>query len=136
VKSTTRSLSTLKILPARPGHVRLRVARQRELFTLLAKPPGEAWRVVDQMIRPDLPDTLDVGLTAYADWGSVAPTSPDYRRYNEHGAAAQGADLIAFVDRVTFRRPATGRFPIANLDAPAAFGAEIIAARRADLMAD
>lgn len=138
VKSTTNSLSTLKVLPrAETGPVTLRVARHGELFTLLDRPQGaDDWRVIDQIIRPDLPETLNVGLTAYADYGSVAPTYPDYARYNEQGAPTDNADLIAHVDVIRFRRPATGRFPIANIDAPAAFGAEVIAARRADLMAD
>lgn len=137
VKSTYNSISTLKIFPTTAAPVQLRIARQGELFTLLHKPQGSAdWSVIDQIIRPDLPGTLNVGLTAYADFGSIAPIYPDYFRYNTEGAPTQNADLIAYVDRVSFRRPATGRFPIANLDAPAAFGADLIAARLADLTAD
>ena len=134
IKTTTNSLSTLKILPAQTGPVDLRVARHGELFTLLARPAGQDWSVVDQIIRPDLPQVLNVGLTAYADYGSVAPTYPDFHRYNTQGAVAENADLLAFVDSFALRRPATGRLPVANIDAPAFIDA--IAARRADVMAD
>lgn len=135
IKTTTNSLSTLKILPSPTGWVELRIARHGELFTLLERPEGTAdWRVIDQMIRPDLPHVLNVGLTAYADYASVQPIYPDYQRYNTQGAAAENADLIAHVDHISFRRPTTGRLPIANIDAPAFI--EVIAARQADLLAD
>lgn len=135
VKTTTNSLSTLKILPAQPGAVELRIARHGELFTLLHRPDGTAeWRVLDQIIRPDLPEVLHVGLTAYADFGSVADTYPDYQRYNTRGVGEGRADLVAEVDWIRFRRPRTGRFAIANLDAPASFGRDMIEARRRDLL--
>lgn len=134
VKTTTHSLSTLKIFRAQKGYVTLRLARQGELFTLLAKPEGQSWSIIDQMIRPDLPKVLNVGLTAYADYGSVQPTYPNYQLYNTKGAPKNNADLIARVDWIKFRRPKIGRIPIANLDAPAFIDA--IAERRADLTAD
>ena len=135
IKTTTNSLSTLKILPSQTGWVELRIARHGELFTLLERPEGvEGWRVIDQIIRPDLPQVLNVGLTAYSDYASVQPIYPDYQRYNTQGAAAENADLIARVDRITFRRPTTGRLPIANIDAPAFIDA--IAQRQADLLSD
>ena len=75
-----------------------------------------------------------MGVTAYADYASVDPIYPDYQRYNTQGAAAENADLVAYIDSITFRRPATGRLPIANIDAPAFI--EVIAQRQVDLMAD
>lgn len=133
-KTTTNSLSTLKIIPAQTGPVDLRISRHGELFTLLARPEGQEWAVIDQMIRPDLPQVLNVGLTAYADYGSVAPTYPNYQQYNTEGAAAQNADLIAYVDSFSLRRPTTGRLAIANIDAPAFM--DPIADRKADVLAD
>ncbi|MEO1088989.1 MAG: hypothetical protein AAFX81_00005 [Pseudomonadota bacterium] len=135
IKTTTNSLSTLKIRPAPTGWVELRLARHAELFTLLHRAEGEAaWTVADQMIRPDLPLVLNVGLTAYADWGSVQPIYPDMMRVNTQGTPENNADLIAYVDRIDFRRPAVGRIPIANIDAPDVI--EAIGVRRADLLAD
>jgi hypothetical protein len=137
VKTTMNSLSTLKITQAQPGWVELRLARHGELFTLIERPEGRPdWHVVDQIIRPDLPETLNVGLAAHADYGSVAPTYPDFRAYNERGVGKGRADLIAEVSWVRFRRPISPRFPIANLDAPATFGRDVIEARRWDLLSD
>ncbi len=134
LKTTTNSLSTLQILPAQTGPVDLRIARHGEIFTLLARPEGQDWAVIEQIIRPDLPMVLNVGLTAYADYDSVAPTYPNYQQYNTQGAPTQNADLIAYVDSFDLRRPATGRLPIANIDAPAFL--QVIADRRADVLAD
>ncbi|MEM8795258.1 MAG: hypothetical protein AAGE61_06805 [Pseudomonadota bacterium] len=134
LKTTTNSLSTLQILPAQTGPVDLRIARHGELFTLLARPEGGEWEVVEQIVRPDLPLVLNVGLTAYADYDSVAPTYPNYHVYNTKGAPTENADLIAYVDRFDLRRPATGRLPIANIDAPAFL--DVITARRDDLLSD
>ncbi|MEL6279988.1 MAG: hypothetical protein AAFR28_14080, partial [Pseudomonadota bacterium] len=135
IKTTTNSLSTLKIHPSPTGWVQLRVARHGELFTLLHRADGAAeWTVADQIIRPDLPQALNVGVTAYADWGSVAPIYPDMMKVNTEGAPQNNADLIARVDRIDFRRPAVGRIPVANIDAPAFIDA--IEVRRADLLAD
>lgn len=135
IKTTTNSLSTLKIQPSPTGWVELRVARHSELFTLMHRADGvREWTIADQMIRPDLPQTLNVGLTAYADWGSVQPIYPDMMRVNTQGTPENNADLIAYVDRIDFRRPAVGRIPVANIDAPAFIDA--IDQRRADLMAD
>lgn len=124
-------------MPAEAGWVELRLARSGELFTLLHRPAGEAgWAVLDQMIRPDLPEVVNVGLTAYADYGSVAPTYPNFQLYNTQGGGSGNADLIAHVDWIRFRRPATVRFPIANIDTPAAAGRELIEARRRDLLSN
>ncbi|MEO1512390.1 MAG: hypothetical protein AAFU70_09975, partial [Planctomycetota bacterium] len=95
IKTTMNSLSTLKIHPAPTGWVELRLARHGELFTLLHRADGATdWTVADQMIRPDLPQSLNVGLTAYADWGSVAPIYPDMMRVNTEGTPEDNADLI------------------------------------------
>ncbi len=134
LKTTTNSLSTLQILPAQTGPVDLRIARHGEIFTLLARPEGQEWEVVEQIIRPDLPLVLNVGLTAYADYDSVAPTYPNYQQYNTEGAPTQNADLIAYIDSFDVRRPTTGRLAIANIDAPAFLDA--IADRRADVLSD
>ena len=134
LKTTTNSLSTLQIRPAPTGPVDLRIARHGEIFTLLTRPEGQEWEVVEQIIRPDLPLVLNVGLTAYADYDSVAPIYPNFALYNTQGAPTENADLIARIDNFSIRRPATGRLPIANIDAPAFL--DVIAQRRDDVMAD
>jgi hypothetical protein len=137
IKSTYNSLSTLKISDAKEGWMRLRIARSGELFTLLYQEDGSReWQVLDQFIRPDLPETLNVGLTAYADYDSVAPIYPDYKRYNEQGAPTQNADLIAYVESINFRRPSTPRFPIATLNPSVSFDPKLSETRMKELMAD
>lgn len=137
IKSTYNSLSTLKISDAQAGWVRLRIARSGELFTLLYQQEGsDEWVVLDQFIRPDLPETLNVGLTAYADWDSLAPDYPNYQKYNQQGASTQNADLIAHVESINFRCPDTPRFPIATLDPSVSFDPQLSQARMQDLMSN
>lgn len=135
IKTTTNSISTLKIKPSPTGWVELRVARHAELFTLLHRADGQSdWTIIDQIIRPDLPQILNVGLTAYSDWGSVQPIYPDMMRVNTKGTPENNADLIARVDWIRYRRPIVGRIAIANIDAPAFVDA--ITKRREDLLSD
>jgi hypothetical protein len=135
IKSTSNSLSTLKIFDAKEGWMRLKVARSGELFTLLyQEESSDQWKVLDQFIRPDLPETLNVGLTAYADWDSIAPDYPNYQEYNENGASTQNADLVAYVESIDFRRPMTPRFPLATLEPRVSFDPKLSEARMKDLM--
>lgn len=137
IKSTYNSLSTLKISDAELGWTRLRIARSGELFTLLYQKEGsQEWEVLDQFIRPDMPNKLNVGLTAYSDWDSMAPDYPNYKKYNEQGVKNQNADLIAYVESIDFRRPKTPRFPVATLDPRFSFDPKISKARLQDLTSD
>lgn len=142
IKTTYNSLSTLKIKDASFVYdegtkwVDLRLARQGELFTLLHRVDGSSdFTLLDQFIRPDLPETLNVGLTAYGDWDSVAPIYPDFMRYNTE-APAQNADLIARIERIDFRRPTVDRFPVATLDPSVSFMPEVSKRRYEDLIKD
>lgn len=137
IKTTYNSLSTLKISDAPDGWVRLRIGRSGELFTLLYQAEGSnEWQVLDQFIRPDLPKTLNVGLTAYSDWDSLSPDYPNYQAYNEQGASTQNADLVAYVESIDFRRPSTPRFPIATLDPAVSLDPQLSETRMQELMAD
>jgi hypothetical protein len=139
VKTTYNSLSTLFISDAAAAYapsakwVDLRIARQGELFTLLQRVEGQAeFTLVEQFIRPDLPARLNVGITAYADWDSAAPIYPDFKRYNTQ-APAMNADLVAYVERIDFRRPTVDRFPVATLDPRISFMPEVSQRRWDDL---
>jgi len=141
VKTTYSSLSTLRIFDAsaaypqgRPAWVELRVARQGELFSLLHRMQGEReFTLLDQFIRPDLPATLNVGLTAYSDWNTETNHYPDFVRYNTLPAPGN-ADLIARVERFDFRRPTVDRFPVASFDVRSSFMPEVSQARIDDLI--
>lgn len=138
VKTTTNSRSSLSFSPAPEGWVELRIARHGELFTLLHRADGAArWTVLEQFIRPDLPATLQVGITAYADWDSVAPLYPDFRAINERGAPTQNADLKAEFAWINFRRAAAPRVPIFAMEVPeGAFGEALVKQRTAEILAD
>lgn len=118
IKSTVQSKSTLKISEAPSAYVNLRIVRDGSIFTMLFRPvaSGAEWKVLDQFLRPDLPETLHVGITAYSDWDSAAAVYPDYERLNRVGPPTSNADLRAEFEFIRFRRPAFNLgLPIASL---------------------
>lgn len=141
VKTTFNSLSTLMISSAaevyeggRTRDVELRIARQGELFSLLYRIEGQReFALLEQFIRPDLPQQLNVGVTAYSDWGSAALIYPDFMRYNTQSPAMNG-DLIARIERIDFRRPTVDRFPVASFDVSSSFMPDVSQRRIDDLI--
>jgi regulation of enolase protein 1 (concanavalin A-like superfamily) len=141
IKTTFNSLSTLKIADASAVYaggqtrdIELRVARQGELFSLLYRIEGQReFTLHEQFIRPDLPQRLNVGLTAYADWASVANIYPDFVRLNTM-EPARNADLVARVESISFRRPSVDRFPVASFDVKSSFMPEVSQRRIDDLI--
>lgn len=114
IKTTQNSQSVLKIMNDEPGPQELRIVRSTNIFYLLQRPVGGEWKIVDEFIRPDLPQKLWVGVTAYADWGSSAKIYPDFETNNVQGAPTDNADLRAafdFVDIKPFVRAASQVFP-------------------------
>ncbi|MEO1054390.1 MAG: hypothetical protein AAFX87_27375 [Bacteroidota bacterium] len=116
VKTTYQSISTLRTYPAKPEWVQLRIVRLRELFTMLYKYEGEDWQYLDQWVRPDLPETLQVGLIAYTDWDNTAPLYPDFETINKKGIPNGVEDLIFKVQSVSFEYPKAERFGTALTD--------------------
>ncbi len=115
IKSTYNSQSTLKIYPAKNGWMELKIVRVDEIFTLLYKFEGGNWELLDQFIRPDLPETLQLGITAYADWPSVAEVYPNYEEYNKNGTSADKGDLRVYVDYLELKSASVEKkIPIAN----------------------
>ncbi|MGD1841014.1 MAG: DUF1349 domain-containing protein [Thermonemataceae bacterium] len=116
IKSTYNSQSTLKIYPAKAKWVELKIVRVSEVFTLLHKFEGEEWKILDQFIRPDLPDTLQLGITAYSDWPSVSEIYPNYEEYNRNGTKQDSGDLRAYYDYISIEKGTVEKkLPIANL---------------------
>jgi hypothetical protein len=139
VKTTFNSLSTLMISSAANAYspqakwIDLRIARQGELFSLLQRIEGaNEFTLVEQFIRPDLPSKLNVGVTAYADWDSIAQMYPDFRRYNTSPPAMNG-DLTVRIESIDFRRPNVDRFPVATLDPKISFMPDVSVKRLEDL---
>jgi hypothetical protein len=110
VKTTMNSVSTLRSYPAQQGWVDLRIVRLRELFTLLYRYDGEAWAYLDQWVRPDLPQTVQVGLIAYTDWDGAAEVYPDMEAINKGQIPNGVEDLTLRVASIQFREPGIKRF--------------------------
>jgi len=104
-KTTARSSSVLRLIPARTDWVELRVARVGSMFFLLRRYPGERWVQAARYVRADLPRTLQVGIDAQSGYGN------DF------------ADLVAQVDYVHFAPtgvPAALRAKLQRTTAPTA----------------
>lgn len=102
VKTTLDSKSTLHITPGAP-EAELRGVRIGSAFVLLRKLPGEAWRVHQRYSRPDMPKTLQVGITCYTDWQTCSKMPP--RQHNQTVIKGGNPDLVAEVDYVRYARP-------------------------------
>ncbi len=117
VKTTRNSVSNLEVAPIglQPNEVELRIARIGSAVIVLERLDGEAdWTVHRRYSRPDMPQTLQVGMVTYSDWekandfapivhnasvlarGQIADPSPD-QPFNP--------DLTASFDYTRFARP-------------------------------
>ncbi len=102
VKTTQNSQSNLEKILAPSGEAQLRVAKIGPHLILLRN-QGNGWTVHKRYARPDMPATLQVGLTVYTDYNSASQLGA--RQHN--GTVIQGGnpDLIARFDYVRFLRP-------------------------------
>jgi hypothetical protein len=108
-KTTKNSSSDLWLTPSRADWVNLRILRIGEVFLMLYQFTGGPWTLSRCFDRPDLPQTLQVGVHAYTDWNTIT------RLYADDPAGLNRAtltgsdthpDLIARDDYVRFQRPA------------------------------
>jgi hypothetical protein len=105
-KTTNNSLSNLKLRPAQPGWVELRIVRIDAVFILLRRYDGGTWQVMDRFYRPLLRGPLQVGLAAYSGWNTIpADLQRNPKLFNET-VAASNADLLLQADYIRFKRPA------------------------------
>jgi hypothetical protein len=108
-KTTTNSASDLWLTPSRADWVNLRILRVGEVFLMLYQFTGGPWTLSRCFDRPDLPQTLQVGIHAYTDWNTITTRYPDdpegFNRTTLTGPDTH-PDLIARDDYVRFQRPA------------------------------
>ena len=104
VKTTDDGTSTLTIDPANGSEARIRVARIGGAVICLIREESSAWRVHRRFSRPDLPATLQVGLTVYTDWDNVQVLTPE--QHNTALITSGQPDLRAQFDFVRYARPA------------------------------
>jgi regulation of enolase protein 1 (concanavalin A-like superfamily) len=79
VKTTHNSNSQLEIVPI-PEHenVQIRIARIDDHVICMYKLPNGDWTIRRRYFRPDFPDTMQVGLVTYTDWGKYSTFSVTY----------------------------------------------------------
>jgi hypothetical protein len=108
-KTTTNSASTLWLTPSRADWINLRILRIGEVFLMLYQFTGGPWTLRRCFDRPDLPQTLQVGVHAYTDWNTITTRYPDdpagFNRATLTGPDTH-PDLIVRDDYVRFQRPA------------------------------
>lgn len=114
VKTTMNSASNLEITPG-GSRARIQVARLGSAFIVLRQIDNSQWEVHRRYHRPDLPSTMNVGLTTYTDWGTCNAVGFEYHNTNRlvgshprltGGNVTASPDLIARFDYVRYRRPA------------------------------
>ncbi len=84
VKTTRNSSSDLELTELGPDAsvAEIQIARiGTDVFTLF-RLPGEEWQVHRRYSRPDMPETLQVGMVTYTDWEKANDFDPFYQNSN------------------------------------------------------
>ncbi|MFH1300889.1 MAG: putative Ig domain-containing protein [Planctomycetota bacterium] len=112
---TTRNSDSSLVLQNRGDNsmINLQIARIGDTVYTLYQIPGEAWVLNSRIHRPDLPETLQVGMVSYTDWEKANDYDPYYQ--NSHTLEAGGfdptpyvpfePDLVAGFEFIQFDRP-------------------------------
>jgi hypothetical protein len=114
VKTTSNSVSTLQISSGVP-RASIQVARIGPHLVMLRRDQGGAWQVHRRYFRPDMPTTLQAGLTVYTDWPVCESVGFQYQNQFvltnglrlPNGATVGGCnpDLVAAFEYVRYARP-------------------------------
>lgn len=115
VKTTVNSVSTLYPralgVPLNEDNATLQIVRRGSTFLLLRRHGEGPWILENRFVRSDLPATLQVGLTTYTDWNTVAagwnfvsPVQP-FHQNRIVNTTTGTPDLVADVDYVRLERP-------------------------------
>lgn len=115
VKTTLNSQSTLYISNGAPARSSIQVARIGPHLILLRRGQGGAWQVHQRYFRPDMPATLQAGLTVYTDWNTCEAVGIQYQNQFvltnglrlQNGVVLNSCnpDLVATFDYVRYARP-------------------------------
>ncbi len=71
VKSTRNSNSQLELTAVDTDVVNIQIARLGNTILTLRQIPGQEWVVHERFHRPDMPETLQVGMVSYSDWSKA-----------------------------------------------------------------
>jgi hypothetical protein len=115
VKTTLNSQSTLYISNGAPSQSSIQIARIGPHLILLRRGQGGAWQVHQRYFRPDMPATLQAGLTVYTDWPTCEAVGVQYQNQfvltnglrlpNGVTLNTCNPDLMATFDYVRYARP-------------------------------
>lgn len=109
-KSTTNSISNLKLRPAKEGWVELRIVRMQASFILMYRYEGEEWTILERLYRPQMPYQLQVGINAYSGWNVIpAAAKADATTHNKSVLKDVPTDMLVQIDHIEFSRPQLNR---------------------------
>ncbi|MEM7477092.1 MAG: hypothetical protein AAF483_19085 [Planctomycetota bacterium] len=116
-KNTINSNSALELIPAEGSTAELLIRREGSTISTFYRYEAEGqWQQAAEFERPDMPETLQVGLVGYSDYGKTSTFSPEYFNNNtlvdtpENAAASSNPavpynpDLQASFDYIRFQR--------------------------------
>ncbi|MCB9873185.1 MAG: hypothetical protein H6821_03310 [Planctomycetaceae bacterium] len=119
-KNTIDSVSNLELIPVNSTNAELQVVREGSSITTLYRLDGEVeWQVAANFDRPDMPETLQVGLVGYTDYGKTSSFQPFYANSHtlidtpqnaansNNPGLAYNPDVQARFDYIRFARPAS-----------------------------
>ncbi|MEQ8851130.1 putative Ig domain-containing protein [Gimesia sp.] len=112
---TTRNSNSSLVLQSMGNNavIQLQIARIGDSAYTLYQIPGQDWVLNSRYHRPDLPETLQVGMVTYTDWTKANDYDPFYQNnntlqpggYDPTPAEAFQPDLVAGYEFVQFDRP-------------------------------
>lgn len=112
---TTRNSNSSLVLQSMGNNavIQLQIARIGDSAYTLYQIPGQDWVLNSRYHRPDLPETLQVGMVTYTDWTKANDYTPFYQNnntlqpggYDPTPAEAFQPDLVAGYEFVHFDRP-------------------------------
>ncbi len=114
VKTTQSSNSNLALTPTTSGTATLQIARVGNSVILLRQEPGQDWVVHQRYTRPDMPETLQVGMVSYTDWDKASDFTPLFHNGNAlvPGVAPDptpaqpiNPDLVTGYEYIRYARP-------------------------------
>ncbi|MEL6896295.1 MAG: hypothetical protein AAFP90_09350, partial [Planctomycetota bacterium] len=114
VKTTTNSNSQLQLSPLNGNVATVQIARIGSQMLMLRRTDGDDWVVHQRYNRPDMPETLQIGLVSYSDWAKAGDFTPATHNSNvlEEGVAGDptpgepfNPDLVAGFEYARFARP-------------------------------
>jgi hypothetical protein len=81
----------------------IQIAKIGRYVIALRQFPGGLWTVHRRYDRPDMPATLQVGMTTYTDYATCSMVTPCF--HNSNVLPGGNPDLLASFDYVCYRRP-------------------------------